>query len=228
MKPHSSLNVGIRSATFVATNSATFSFGGWHTETSYEYLPKDSTTWIVGTNSIPLGISEACGIAINSDQEILLIGNTCEILDRRILKFNVEDHTFEELPTKLIHGRYAARCAFIPGTKKIMITGGLNLTMRRNCMSSAEIFDTEDGSITLAPNPMNVGRSHHGIGVLTVDDQDRLAVFGGQNESGDLDSVEILDAKTLQWELSDMKLNGKRAEFGFLSVKHEDICKLQF
>ena len=63
---------------------------------------------------------------------------------------------------------------------------------------------------------------------MTVDDQDRLAVFGGQNESGDLDCVELFNAKTLQWELSDMKLNGKRAEFGFLSVKHEDICKLQF
>ena len=226
LKHHSTLNFGGRRGTSIATNSVTFTFGGDYTDSSYEYLPKNSTTWILGTNIIPGGINEACGIAINSDQEILLIGNRYADLNRKILKFNVKDHTFEELPTKLIHGRAGARCAYLPGNKKIIITGGLNLTMRSKGMSSAEIFDIEDNSITMAPNSMNVGRSYHGIGVLTVDDQDRLAVFGGKNESGDLDSVELLDPKTLQWEISDMKLNGKRADFGFLSVKYEDICKL--
>ena len=223
MKPHSTLNCSRDFGAAVTINSETFIFGGRYEDDTYEYLPKDSNTWILGKSEIPDGISHAFAIPIESKEEILLIGGMETY--KRILKFNVKNHTFEELPTKLIYGRFEHRCAFIPGTKKIIITGGRSL--QHSSKSSTEILDTENYSITMAPNQLNVGRSNHGIGIITINDQDRLAVFGGWSKSHNvLDSVEIYNANTQKWELSDIKLSEKRCSFGFLSVKHQDISKL--
>ena len=226
--PHSTLNIFRTFATGVTINSETFIFGGPWGEDTYEYLPKGSNTWILGNCKIPGGMENACAIPIESKQEILLIGGSINNYgtQKRILKFKVKNHTFEELPTKLIYGRQGHRCAFIPGTKKIIITGGASL--HHSSMSSTEILDTEDYSITMAQNQMNVGRSCHGIGIITVNDEDRLAVFGGINrQCGALESVEIYNADTQKWVMSDMKLSGKRYGFGFLSVKYKDLTKLR-
>ena len=76
----------------VATQEATYVFGGASSNKTYEYLPKDSTTWYMGKTEIPgLGFHRGCAIAVKSEQEIWLIGgwNT----EKRILSFNVNDHT---------------------------------------------------------------------------------------------------------------------------------------
>ena len=87
-------------------------------------------------------------------------------------------------------------------------------------MSSNEIFDTEDGSITMAVHPMNLRRSHHGIGIVTINDEDKLTVFGGISCDGGLERIETLNSKTQKWEMTDIKLSQKRYEFGYLSVKN--------
>ena len=51
-----------------------------------------------------------------------------------------------------------------------MITGG-----NRN---SAEVLDTEDSSVTMA-GPMTFKRYGNGMGVVTINGKDRLAVLGG-------------------------------------------------
>ena len=218
MKLHSTLNRNRVQAPAVATNSATFIFGGIYAQNTYEYLPKDSTTWILGKCDIPEGIADACAIAINSGQEILLFGSE-DYNDKRILKFDVKNHTFEELPTKLKRGRWGARCALIPGTKKVIITGGFG---DHRCMRSTEIFDIDDSSITKSPysNWMNFRRSHHGIGIVTINDEDKLVVFGGLSMDRTLDRIEAFNAKTEKWELTDIKLNQERYDFGYLSVKN--------
>ena len=86
MKLHSTLNRNRVQAPAVATNSATFIFGGIYAQNTYEYLPKDSTTWILGKCDIPEGIADACAIAINSGQEILLFGSE-DYNDKRIPKY---------------------------------------------------------------------------------------------------------------------------------------------
>ena len=226
MRLHSILNRPRTCATASVTiNSETFVFGGSGKDKTYEYLPKESNDWIMGKQKIPDGLEEAYAIAIESKQEILLIGGTNDSKNyKRILRFNVKNHMFEELPTKLNYERIGHRCAYIPGTKKIIITGGMGL-------SSTEILDTENYSITKEQNEMNVQRSHHGIGVVTINDEDRLAVFGGMNNQcwpllSVLDSVETYNANTQMWEMSDMKLKRKNFGFGFLSVKLKDVFKL--
>ena len=224
MKPHGTLNRPRTHAAAVTINSVTFIFGGPGKDDTYEYLPKESKVWILGKQKIPEGMEDAYAIAIESKQEILLIGGKNNSKKyNRILKFSTKNHTFEELPTKMNYLRAGHRCAFIPGTKKIIITGGMGLTY-------TEIFDTENYSITKEQNQMNVGRSHHGIGIVTINDEDRLAVFGGMNNQSwppnVLDSVEIYNANTQKWEMSDIKLKRKNFGFGFLSVKLKDVFKL--
>ena len=102
-KEHSTLNHWRHYASVVTTNSATFIFGGQGGRKTYEYLPKQSDTWLPGQTEIPDGFQNGSALAVRSEQEIWLIGgyNT----ESRILSFNVKDHTFEELTVKLNVGR---------------------------------------------------------------------------------------------------------------------------
>ena len=210
-REHSTLNKERYCHSVATTESGIFLFGG--ATDSYEYLPKGSTTWLMGKTEIPKGLWYGCAIAVKSDQEIWLIGGMST--EKRILSFNVNDHTFKILPSKLNVGRRGHKYAYIPNTKKVMITGGSN-------SNSTEILDAEDGGVTIA-NPMNSRRCKHGIGVLTFKDEDRLAVFGGGNGYDILDSVETYNSQTETWETSDIKLNEPKCGFGFLTVKLSNI-----
>ena len=216
-KDHSTLNEERVMPSAVTTQKATFIFGGNYSRKTYEYLPKHSTTWLMGKTEIPGGFEDGCAIAVKSDQEILLIGG--HKTERRILSFSVNDHTFKELPLRLIASRERHGCAFIPNTNKIMITGGYGKYDR---LDFVEVIDAEDGSVTMA-SPMNFKRDSHGMGVITINGKDRLVVFGGYDGKNLLDSVELYNTQTEQWEISDFKLS--RAKFGFslLSVKLGDI-----
>ena len=216
-KEHSTLNQKRRFHSAVTTQTATFQFGGFKSRKTYEYLPEGSSTWLIGKTEIPGGFSYGCAIAVKSDQEIWLIGGLGT--EKRILSFNVNDHTFRELPFRLNVRRIRHKCAFIPNTKKVMITGGI----RDN---STEILDTEDGSVTMA-SPMNSKRSNHGMGILTIKGEDRLAVFGGYGDDNgnniNLDSIETYNSQTEKWETSDNKLNEQKRLFSYLTVKLSDI-----
>ena len=119
-KEHSTLNQKRVDHSAVTTQTATFLFGGIFSRETYEYLPKGSSTWLMGKREIPGGFRNGCAIAVKSDQEIWLIGGM--FTEKRILSFNVNDHIFKELPYQLNIRRSGHRCAFIPNTKKVMIT----------------------------------------------------------------------------------------------------------
>ena len=201
----------------VTTQTATFLFGGLNSRTTYEYLPKDSTSWLMGKTDIPGGFSYECAIAVKSQQEIWLIGgwNT----EKKILSFNFENHTFQLLPFQLNEGRWGHRCAFIPNTNKIMVTGGRCNSIY---LDSTEVLDTEDGSVIMA-SPMNSKRVAHGMGVMTINGENKLAVFGGYDGRNGLDSVELYNNQTEKWETADFKLKEARSRFGFLTIKLGDI-----
>ena len=219
-KDHSTLNHGRYDHSVVTTQTATFLFGGEHSRETYEYLPKGSTKWLMGKTKIPGGFDGGSAIEVEPNQEIWLIGGWDT--EERILSFNVNDHTFYELPLiwQLRVGRRGHRCALIPHTKKVIITGGDGDLYHTS--EYTEIIDTEDGSVT-KPSPMNSKRFGHGIGILTIKDEDRLAVFGGCDGVDRLNSVETYNSQTKKWERSDIKLNEAKYNFGFLSVKLTDI-----
>ena len=219
-KEHSTFNERRLLHSTVTTKCATFIFGGIKSSTTYEYLLKDSTTWLMGKNEIPGGFQSGCAIAVKSEKEIWLVGGL--ETTKRILSFNVNDHTFQELSLQLNMERYRHRCAFIPKTNKILVTGGFNLTTK--ALDSTEIIDTENGKVTLTESPLNFKRYGHGIGIVTINEEDRLAIFGGINEYyNSNDSVELYNTKKEKWEKTDIKLNEPKCYFGFLIIKLSDI-----
>ena len=70
---------------------------------------------------------------------------------------------------------------------------------------------------------MNCKRTYHGMGVITINGEQRLAVFGGSNEEMELDSVELYNTQTGQWENTYMKLMEPKSGFGSLTIKLADI-----
>ena len=223
---HSTLNEGRVFHSAVTTQTATFIFGGCYPNSeTYEYLPKDSTTWHMGKTEIPGGFNDGSAIAVKSDQEIWLIGGDTSV--KRILSFNVKDHTFQvlfdttqELPSQLNVGRTNHRSSFIPNTNIIMITGGYK--GGGEYLVSTETLDTEDGSVTMASS-MNFEKFGYGIGVVTINDKEILAVFGGSTDGRRTDSVEVYNTQTGEWENTNIRLKGAKSGFDFLSVKLADV-----
>ena len=72
-------------------------------------------------------------------------------------------------------------------------------------------------------SPMNSKRAGHGIGVVTINGKDRLAVFGGFDGRNYLDSVELYNTQTEKWEMTDFRLNEAKYGFDFLTIKLGDI-----
>ena len=208
-----------KSTQVVTTSAGKYVFGGGKllgTVNTYEYLPTGSKTWKIVRSLIPTNFVDGFTIASKSGKKVWLIGGA--MYGKRILQFNVDDHTFEELPTKLNVSRVNHRCAFIPNTNKIMITGGYD-------DDSTEIFDPEEGTVTLA-GKLNSKRSSHGIGILTINGQDKLAVFGGSDDHHNvLRSVELYDYQNDKWEISYIKLPKATSNFGFLSYKQGELSK---
>ena len=210
----------------VTTDKETFIFGGIQSMKTYEYLPKGSKKWKQGKpNQLPGGFLDGCAIEVKSKQEIWLIGGRRTpksggwrfYIDDMILAFDINSHTSRELPFKLIQKREYHACAFIPGTSKILVTGGLSgLTLERE--SSCEIIDTENGTVEMA-SEMNYARCSHGIGIINLNGKESLVVFGGtQGYGGIYDSIELYNTKTKKWELyKDLELNVPRTKFGFVN-----------
>ena len=74
---------------------------------------------------------------------------------------------------------------------------------------------------------MNYKRAYHGIGILTLDGEDQVVIFGAHDGNSFLDSVEVYDQETKKWTtLTDIKLTQAKAGFGFLTFKQDDLSGL--
>ena len=94
-KMHSTLNMDRRGHSVVKTQTAIFVFGDIsHSWSTYEYLPKDSTTWVMGKTRA--FYRQGFVIAIESIEQIWFIG--CSDNYNKILSFDYINHTFKELP----------------------------------------------------------------------------------------------------------------------------------
>ena len=61
------------------------------------------------------------------------------------------------------------------------------------------------------------------MGVVTINGENKLAVFGGYDGRTQLDSVEVYKTKTEKWEMTDLELSEAKHGFGFLTIKLGDI-----
>ena len=65
---HSRFNENRFSASLASTPSATFVFGGWKAPYTYEYLTKDSSTWVVGEEVIRAGFHWGSAVTVSDDE----------------------------------------------------------------------------------------------------------------------------------------------------------------
>ena len=204
-------------AAVVSTTKATFIFGGWRNADSFEYLEKNASEWKLGKTKIPHGFTEGCTIAISHD-EIWLIGGMHTY--RRILSFNVNDQNYTELSIELKQGRKGHQCAFIPGTRNILVTGGFS-SSSGVITDSTEIINVDIRNVTEGPS-MNSKRRGHGIGVLSIDRQEIVVVFGGkESDYSLLKSVEVYNAQARKWETTNIELSEAKSDFGFMTIKSQ-------
>ena len=88
-----------------------------------------------------------------------------------------------------------------------MITGGY--CEQNGRLDSAEIVDTQDGSVTMA-SPMNFKRRNHGIGVFSINGKNRLTVFGGDDGRKSLDSIELYNTQPEKWETTHLEIGAAK------------------
>ena len=121
------------------------------------------------------------------------------------------------MPSKLNIARHSHACAYIPGTNKILVAGGFSHPYMYD--NTTEIINTDDGSVTMGGS-LNIGRVGHGMGTIKINGKEQLVVFGGVDGTIDIhSSVELYNAETDQWEMSDFTLNEPNTSFGYVSVK---------
>ena len=223
-KRHSKMNYPRDGAKVVSTDKGTFLFDGSMSSKTYEFLPKNpgAKKWIVHKKrQIPGGFISGCAIEVKSKQQIWFIGGRPESIHGpnyhdRILSFDINTETFQELSTKLNLGRHLHACSYIPGTRKILVTGGFSHSYKYE--NTTEIIDTDDGSVAMGGS-MNIGRVGHGMGTIKINGKERLIVFGGENGHENANSsVELYNAETDQWEMADFNLEEPRFDFGCVTV----------
>lgn len=186
-------------------------FGGNLSPTTFEYLPNTWLHWRLGKVKIPgNGFGNGCAVYVKANLEIWLIGGNFGA-SKRIMIFDITTKTFRDFPSTLNAGRYAHRGALIPGnSKKILITGGVRGLSQT---TSVEMIDIENGTVAEV-SPLNAHRAEHGIGILSINGEERLAVFGGSKEA----FVEIYNTQTAKWEIAKhIETSEEKSSFGFLT-----------
>ena len=219
---HSSLNKSRNYPSGVSTNNASFLFGAWSSGAdSYEYMEFGSDVWKNGQTSLPTSFYHTCVVAVSNEQILLIGGYTSQnSYDNRTWSFNTLTHTFTQLSLELNTGRQYHACIRIPNTEKILVTGGHDGYGYSGSyyLNSTEIIDLATQSVTYIGS-MNYVRYEHGMGIMTIGNEDKVITFGGRNNSGYLlDSIEVYQEDTQTWELLGNKLSTPKREFGYLSI----------
>ena len=213
-------NGRITSNMVVRTEKATYVFGADEQCKEVKYLPTGSKNWHICKTKFTEPFVLGCAIEVKSRGEIWLIGGVAETIDetsKSILSFDLENHTFKKSPIELKKGRVSPTCVVtkLANCEVILVTGGQVGT--NGYAYSVEIINIETGEVKLC-SPMNIRRVGHGIGTLKINNQPRIAVFGGYNGKHVENTIEIFDPEALKWELvEDFKMNESRYSFGYLT-----------
>ena len=198
-------------ATGFSINGKAYTLGGSYTQNSSDILDFKEGVWKEGPKLIDPQVYSSCGVVI-SNEEFLLIGGYYG--SRKIFKFNAKSEHWSEVGS-VQHPRWRHACALYKN--KVYISGGLS------AKSSVEVLDL-DSLTTRVINYHQIGRADHGLGMVHIDGQLRLAAFGGKDFDGVTDTIELFDDDTETWSLSEYKLSQKKMAFGYLSVPSHLIC----
>ena len=69
---------------------------------------------------------------------------------------------------------------------------------------------------------MNFERWLFGIGILNLENKDRVVVFGGMGQNYvSMNTVEVYIAENDTWQVIDIELQVENYQFGFLTIKND-------
>ena len=214
---HSFLKEKRRHASAVSMENGVFLFGGYENPSSWEWLPKGSTQWQLGTTKIPSndaisipGFMYGCAVKV-SEYEIALIGGATSNFKgtKKLLTYNIETENWKD-HGNVITARKNHAC--VSSNNKIIITGG------NETSDSTEIIDICDLTVSTSNGKLNQKRRHHGLAVAHIGSKRTVVAFGGHNETKYLDSIELWDDTTGKWTLSASRLETPKDSFGYLAI----------
>ena len=181
-----------------------------HTQTS-AFLPVNSNKWIEGPKAEVVNKNcafEPLGNALKLNNEEFVFSS-----ENIIFKYNVKTKlsNYYELQDKTYIGR-----ASVLHHGKLMLTGGKTIT---NSEFSAEtlLVDLNNGKSKYL-GKLNIPRAMHKMEIILIGNQRKIISFGGENNQGVLNSVEIFNEIDQMWEISDIVLNQKRKNFSCVGI----------
>ena len=180
---------------------------------SCEFLPNDKLHWSILETEIPKpGLLLASCVAI-SPFKIVFTGGV-GLTQRRIMTFDTKTMSWE-IDGKLIHGRWGHASFIFNG--RIIITGGKNERGERGYLNSTEILELKPRKLKEGGR-LNDPRHGHGIGVVNINNAQKLVVFGGWSFNQVLlTSVEAWDDDRECWERTDLHMPHGLSHFAYCS-----------
>ena len=221
---HSKLKMDRSGATVINMPNAIYVFGGEKNPFTSEILKKGASKWKVGPklnifHELALSLEEKRFFSGNghklSNSELILLKNDL------IVKFDVNTNIF----TKLMKFENPfVNCASILHNNKLIITGGSSVYGNKLSRQTL-IVDLEAKTFRKARN-LNIPRSSHGMAIVNFDDGEKLAVFGGDGGSFDMNTIETFNKTSGYWELSKIKLEHGRSSFAYISLPSKKVFDL--
>ena len=228
---HSSMKYNRRGAVVIQMPNGIYVFGGKENPISFEFLPIGAKTWQIYYPNFMMdkpqrmietektGFYFADGHKINEELLVIIKYNMIVIVNviaKKLIQF------------KLQIGRH--RTSSIILNNMLIISGGCCRITKKSlhlteivdlqlCLKALAEGGTKDFSnITRIVGSLNVARSGFGMAMINMGSRLKLIAFGGSSDQlGHLDSVEVWDETTETWKMSNMKLNHKRENFGYLT-----------
>jgi len=210
---HSTMLRGRIYSSSIVMPEGIYVFGGKGSHVSCEFLPNGKLHWSILETEIPKpGLLMASCVAI-SPFKIVFTGGV-GLTQRRIMTFDTKTMSWE-IDGELIHGRWGHASFIFNG--RIIITGGKNERGERGYLTSTEILELKPRKLKEGGR-LNDPRHGHGIGVVNINNAQKLVVFGGWSFNQVLlTSVEAWDDDRECWERTDLQMPHGLSHFAYCS-----------
>lgn len=170
------------------------------------------------TNPMPDGRAYFCGV-LYTDSKYYVIGGKDRVgfFKDTVLVFDPSTDTWSTHATTL--PKKIANHSCVATVDGIYITGGLDDS--GNILADTYLFDPVAGTVT-AKSPMNTARMNH----ATAELNGKIYVFGGDNGTTALDSIEEYDPATDTWTVSSITLPQGMTGIRAVKVKIDNQYKI--
>ena len=184
-------------------------------QTTSEFLPSDSNSWVPGPTVPGRQMRDGCVVKISDEDFLIIGGDEGPDFSTRIVKFNTRSGTWEDNWGSLLQKRWGLGCTYASG--KVIVAGGSDGAMM---LESTEIIDVDGRQSRSAGN---MSEKRYGLALVTVNN--KVLAIGGFNGDEFLSSVEEFNLEEETWSMASYSMEkGPRYIPGYLVVPEDEIC----